>query len=206
MTVLRDKGGFLSPVIRLVPHDGGLAVLKDFRARNPLTRSMLGPLLVRREHAILRHLEGIPGIPRTFGTLDGRALLIEYIPGRTLGKFKPGDLPDSVFQDLEATLAAVHARGVVHLDLRQKKNVLIADADRRPHIIDFANAVRVDGALRMLGAKLKGVDRGGLIKFKARFFPHLLTAADRAALKRQASLRKWWVFSPHTVREKDVVW
>jgi hypothetical protein len=58
----------------------------------------------------------------------------------------------------------------------------------------------------MLGAKLKGVDRGGLLKFKARFFPHLLTAADRAALKRQASLRKWWVFSPHTVREKDVVW
>ena len=206
MTVLRDKGGFLSPVIKLVPHDGGRAVLKDFRARNPVTRGVLGPILVRREHAILKRLAGVPGIPRTFGIVDGRALLIEYIPGKTLGKFKPGELQDSVYRDLEATLAAVHGKGVVHLDLRQKKNVLIADADRRPHIIDFANAVRVDGSLRMLGEKLKAVDRGGLLKFKARFFPHLLTAADRAALKRQASLRKWWVFSPHTVREKDVVW
>ena len=206
MTVLRDKGGFLSPVIKLVPHEGGRAVLKDFRARNPLTRSVLGPVLVRREHAILKHLEGLPGIPRTFGIVDGRALLIEYIPGRTLGKFKPGELPESVFRDLEATLEAVHRRGVVHLDLRQKKNVLIADADRRPHIIDFANAVRVDGALKMLRDRLKGVDRGGLLKFKARYFPQLLTAPDRAALKRQASLRKWWIFSPHTVRDRDVVW
>ena len=206
MTVLRDKGGFLSPVIRLVPHDGGRAVLKDFRSRNPVTRSVLGPILVRREHAILRRLEGIAGIPRTFGVVDGRALLLEYIPGRTLGKFRPGDLADSVYHDLEATLDEVHGRGVVHLDLRQKKNVLIADADRRPYIIDFANAVRVDGALRLLGEKLMAVDVGGLLKFKARFFPHLLTSPDRAALKRQASLRKWWIFSPHTVRERDVVW
>ncbi|HEU4339821.1 MAG TPA: hypothetical protein VFS19_07110, partial [Planctomycetota bacterium] len=69
MTVLRDKGGFLSPVIRLVPHDGGRAVLKDFRDRNPVTRSVLGPILVRREHAILQRLAGIPGIPRAFGVV-----------------------------------------------------------------------------------------------------------------------------------------
>src|SRR5262245_35001105 len=167
MTVLRDKGGFLSPVIRLVPHDGGRAVLKDFRSRNPVTRSVLGPILVRREHAILRRLAGVPGIPRTFGIVDGRALLIEYIPGKTLGKFKPGDLADSVYRDLEATLDEVHGRGVVHLDLRQKKNVLIADRDGRPHLIDFANAVRVDGALRLLSDPLRAIDRGGLLKFKA---------------------------------------
>lgn len=206
MTVLRDKGGFLSPVIRLVAHDGGRAVLKDFRSRNPITRSILGPILVRREHAILRRLAGVAGVPRTYGIVDGRALLIEYIPGKTLGKFKPGELPDSVLGDLEATLDVVHERGVVHLDLRQKKNVLIADRDGRPYIIDFANAVRVDGALRLLRDQLKRVDRGGLLKFKARFFPHLLTAPDRAALKRQASLRKFWPFSPHTVRERDIVW
>ncbi len=206
MIVLRDKGGFLSPVIRLVPHDGGRAILKDFRSRNPLTRGVLGPILVRREHAILRRLDGIPGIPRALGVVDGRALLLEYVPGRTLGKFKPGELAESVYHDLEATLDAIHARGVVHLDLRQKKNVLIADRDGRPYIIDFANAVRVDGALRLLADRLKVVDRGGLLKFKARYFPHLLTAPDRAALKRQASFRKWWIFSPHTVRERDVVW
>lgn len=206
MTILRDKGGFLSPVIRLVPHEGGIAVLKDFRSRNPLTRSVLGPILVRREYAILRRLAGVAGVPRVFEIVDGRALLMQYIQGRTLGKFKPGELPDSVFRDLEATMDAIHERGVVHLDLRQKKNVLIADRDDRPHIIDFANAVRIDGALGVLADRLRNIDRGGLLKFKARFFPRLLTAADRAALKRQASLRKFWIFSPHTVRERDVVW
>jgi len=204
--VLRDKGGFLSPVIRLVPHRGGQAVLKDFRSRNALTRALLAPVLVRREFAILRRLEGIPGIPKAYEIVEGRALLLEYVPGRTLGKFRPGELPDSVYRALVETLDAVHARGVVHLDLRQKKNVLIADLDRRPHLIDFANAFRVDGALRVLADRLRVVDRGGLLKFKARYFPHLLTAPDRTALKRQASLRKFWIFSPHTVREKDVVW
>src|SRR2546426_1067688 len=136
MTVLRDKGGFLSPVIRLVPRDGGQAVLKDFRSRNPLTRAVLGPILVRREFAILRRLDGIPGVPKAYGIVDGRALLLEYVPGRTLGKFRPGELPDSFYRALEETLDAVHRRGVVHLDLRQKKNVLVADRDGRPHIID----------------------------------------------------------------------
>jgi serine/threonine protein kinase len=206
MTILRDKGGFLSPVIRLVPHQDGNAVLKDFRSRNPLTRTVLGPILVRREYSILRRLAGVPGVPRVFDIVDGRALLMQYIPGRTLGKFKPGQLPDSAFRELEATMNAIHERGVVHLDLRQKKNVLIADRDGRPHIIDFANAVRVDGALRPLADRLKSIDRSGLLKFKARFFPHLLSAADRTALKRQASLRKLWPFSPHTVRERDIVW
>ncbi|HTF56984.1 MAG TPA: RIO1 family regulatory kinase/ATPase [Planctomycetota bacterium] len=206
MTVLRDKGGFLSPVIRLVPRNGGQAVLKDFRSRNPLTRAVLGPILVRREFAILRRLDGIPGVPKAYGIVDGRAILLEYVPGRTLGKFRPGELPDAFYRDLEETLDSIHRRGVVHLDLRQKKNILVADRDGRPHIIDFANAARVDGALGILGGGLKAVDRGGLLKFKARFFPHLLTDRDRAALKRQASLRKFWPFSPHTVRERDIVW
>ncbi|HEY3225599.1 MAG TPA: hypothetical protein VGK61_01225, partial [Planctomycetota bacterium] len=140
------------------------------------------------------------------GIVDGRALLLEYVPGRTLGKFRPGDLPDSFYRALEEILEAVHRRGVVHLDLRQKKNILVADRDGRPHIIDFANAARVDGALGILGGNLKAVDRGGLLKFKARYFPHLLTDKDRVALKRQESLRKFWPFSPHTVRERDVVW
>lgn len=207
--VLRDKGGFLSPVVTLVPRGDGLAVRKDFGPRNPVTRGVLGPLLVRREWAILRRLDGIPGVPRAYEVADrGRALVLEYVPGRTLGKFKDGELPDRVYAQLEATLAEVHRRGVVHLDLRQKKNVLVADADRRPWLIDFANAARVDGAspLRSLAEKLRAIDRSGLLKFKARYFSRLLTAGDRETLRRHAKYRRLWVFSPHTVRDRDVVW
>ena len=40
--VLRDKGGFLSPVISVVTLDGRPAVLKDYRGKNALTRLVDG--------------------------------------------------------------------------------------------------------------------------------------------------------------------
>ena len=187
--VLRDKGGFLSPVVTVVTYEGRPSVLKDYRTKNPLTRGLLGPALVRREFAILRHLEGIPGIPRAYAVLEKRALVLEYIEGRTINKFKAGELPDLVFQRLAQTVRAMHARGVVHLDLRQKKNILIAG--NRPWIIDFASALK-----GRLTAKLRAVDESALLKFKKRNFPHLLTEEDRRALRSHRFLRRFWIFTP----------
>ncbi|MBI2930398.1 MAG: phosphotransferase [Planctomycetes bacterium] len=203
--VLRDKGGFLSPTIRRIEHEGRPAILKDFRTRNVVTRRILAPALVRREFAILRHLEGIAGIPRAIAIVGGAALVTEFINGRHIGKYKPGELSDEVFRQLAATVAAMHARGVAHLDLRQKKNILVAD---RPYLIDFANAVRVRAGspLRAVFARLRQVDESGLLKFKARHWPHLLTDADRDRLRRHRSLRSLWIFSPHTDRARDKVW
>ncbi len=189
--VLRDKGGFLSPVVSLVEHEGRPAVLKDYRPRNAFTRAVLGPILARREHAILRHLEGIPGIPRAYKVVEGRALLMEYVEGRTIGKFRAGELPDAVFERLAETVRAMHRRGVVHLDLRQKKNIVVSGD--RPWIVDFANALRVRGRL---AAGLRAVDESGLLKFKARNFPHLLTAADREFIGSHKFLRRFWIFTP----------
>jgi len=204
--ILRDKGGFLSPTIRRLEYGGRPAVMKDFRTRNVITRRVLAPALVRREFEILRHLEGVPGVPRAYAIVDGAALVTEFIDGRHIGKFKPGELPDDVYRRLAATVAALHARGVAHLDLRQKKNILVAGP--QPYVIDFANAVRVRPAspLRAVFARLRRVDESGLLKFKARNWPHLLTGADREFLRRHRGLRSFWIFSPHTDRAKDIVW
>jgi RIO-like serine/threonine protein kinase len=188
--VLRDKGGFLSPVVSVVDHEGRPAVLKDYRRKNALTRGLLAPALVRREFAVLRHLEGIPGIPRAYAVLEKRALLLEYVEGCTLNKFKAGELPDAVFDRLCGTVRAMHARGVVHLDLRQKKNILV-DAQGLPWLIDFANALK-----GRLTAKLRAVDESALLKFKKRNWPHLLSEADREALAGHKLLRRLWIFSP----------
>ena len=83
----------------------------------------------------------------------------------------------------------MHARGVVHLDLRQRKNILIAGD--RPWLIDFANAMK-----GKLTAKLRGIDESALLKFKQRNWPHLITDDDREALKSHKFLRKFWIFSP----------
>jgi RIO-like serine/threonine protein kinase len=187
--VLRDKGGFLSPVVSIVDHEGRSAVLKDYRGKNAVTRGLLAPSLVKREFAVLRHLEGLPGIPRAYAVVEKRALLLEYIEGKTINKFKAGELPDRVFDRLCETVRAMHARGVVHLDLRQRKNILISGD--RPWVIDFANALK-----GRLTAKLRAVDESALLKFKQRNWPHLLTDADRDALKNHRLLRRLWIFSP----------
>ncbi len=187
--VLRDKGGFLSPVVSVVDHEGRPAVLKDYRKKNAVTRGLLAPALVKREFAVLRHLEGIPGIPKAYAIVEKRALLMEYIEGQTINKFKAGELPDRVFERLVDTVHAMHDRGVVHLDLRQRKNILVAGD--RPWLIDFANALR-----GKLTTKLRSVDESGLLKFKQRNWPHLMTDADRDVLKSHKFLRKFWIFSP----------
>ncbi|MBI3855929.1 MAG: phosphotransferase [Planctomycetes bacterium] len=187
--VLRDKGGFLSPVVSVVDHEGRPAVLKDYRGKNAVTRGLLAPSLVKREFAVLRHLEGLPGIPRAYAIVEKRALLLEYVEGKTINKFKAGELPDRVYERLCETVRAMHGRGVVHLDLRQRKNILIAGD--RPWLIDFANALK-----GKLSAKLRAVDESALLKFKQRNWPHLMTDADREALKSHRFLRKFWIFSP----------
>ena len=193
--VLRDKGGFLSPVVSVVDHDGLPAVLKDYRGKNLLTRGLLAPRLVKGEFDILRRLEGIPGIPKAYAVVEKRALLLEFIDGDTIGKFKPGELPDSTFDLLRDTVRAMHERGVVHLDLRQKKNILI-DGQKRPWLIDFGAAMK-----GRLASKAKAVDESALLKFKQRNWPHLVTDVDREALKSHRFLRKFWVF---TKRGKSV--
>ena len=187
--VLRDKGGFLSPAVSVVDHEGRPAVLKDYRRKNAVTRGLLAPSLVKREYSVLRHLEGIPGIPKAYAIVEKRALLIEYIEGKTINKFKAGELPDRVYERLVDLVRAMHARGVVHLDLRQRKNILIAG--EQPWLIDFANAMK-----GKLTTKLRAIDESALLKFKQRNWPHLMTDADRDAIKSHKFLRKFWIFSP----------
>jgi predicted Ser/Thr protein kinase len=203
-SVIRDKGGLWSPVISLVDHDGRPAVLKDYRTKNALTRNLLAPVLVRREAEVLRHLDGVAGIPKLFRA-DELSLVTEFVDGQHPGRVDK--LPDEAFRRLAATVRAMHDRGVVHLDLRQKKNILV-DRSMRPWLVDFANAMIVGprSPLRPLFSKLKAIDESALVKFKARYWPRLLTEADRDAMKRQRFLRRLWPFSPHTDRAKDLTW
>jgi RIO-like serine/threonine protein kinase len=188
--VLQDKGGFLSPVVSVIEHLGRPAVLKDYRRKNAVTRGLLAPSLVKREFAILRHLEGSPGIPRAYAIVEKRALILEYVEGKTINQFKPGELPDRVFARFCEAVRAMHKRGVVHLDLRQPKNILIAG--EQAYLIDFASAVR-----GRLTAKLRIIDESALLKFKRRNWPHLMTKADHETLESFEFVRKFWIFSPH---------
>ena len=204
--VLRRKGGW-SPLIRVVQTPQGLAVEKDYSAKPLPIRATVARLLVRREREILRHLQGLAGIPRLLPCHGPLTVRTEYIPGRSINKLKAGELAPVVFERLEALVESMHARRIVHLDLRQRKNVLIRD-DGQPFLLDFANAIRFrlrGGIAGWTFERLASVDRSALLKYKNRYFPRLLTDEDRGHLRRHRRLRVLWFFKPPKTRAKDAI-
>ncbi|HZF27539.1 MAG TPA: hypothetical protein VE907_00320 [Gammaproteobacteria bacterium] len=104
--------------------------------------SPLGRHLLRREAAVYAQLVGVPGIPRSYGLLDERYLLLEHVPGPSY-RGQETRLADRerFFALLLETLRAMHAAGVVHGDLKRKDNLIVGPGER-PYLIDFGIATR----------------------------------------------------------------
>lgn len=170
---LLNRGNRRNPDVLLVEHAGERLVVKDFAPRGALVRATLGRFVAAREARAYRALEGHPSVPRFRGWIDPLAFAVEYRPGARLSRARAASLPADFLAKLEAALDAMHARGVVHLDLRHRSNLLVA-ADGSPVLIDFGSAVcfgpRGLGA-RVLLPLLARVDRGALAKWRAKLGP-----------------------------------
>ncbi len=165
-----NRGGWGNPDVLLVESDLGTVVVKDFGPRIYCVRRWLGPWLLRREARAYRRLEGVEAVPHLLGQLDAAALILEYRPGVLLSRSLSGKLPPDFLVELQRAIAEIHRRGVVHLDLRHRSNILAGD-DGRPVVIDFASALRFDNATwwgRMLVGLLGSVDRRALQKWRVR--------------------------------------
>lgn len=127
-------------------------------------------MLLRREERAYRRLEGMPEVPRCLGRLDAEALVFEYRPGVLLSRSLAGTLRPEFLAELEAAVDEMHRRGVVHLDLRHRSNIL-AGQDGRPVLLDFASALRFDASTLTgrAGIALFGwIDRRALEKWRVR--------------------------------------
>jgi predicted Ser/Thr protein kinase len=136
----RVLGSGYQATVELYSTPAGDAVVKK-----PHKAKLLGPLwryLLRREHAVYEQLAGVPGVPRTYGLIDGEYLALEYIAGPSL-RAHEARLADraAFFAALLATLRAMHAAGVAHADLKRKANIIVGPGER-PWLIDFGIAVR----------------------------------------------------------------
>lgn len=122
---------------------------------------------VEREYEILKRLEGIPGVPAAYDLLwvgEHRFLAMEFVEGDVLGKaivrryplIDPSMGPDEfraytewathIQEQLDATLAAVHERGVVYGDLHLF-NVLVREDDTIA-LLDYEVASPVEESTR----------------------------------------------------------
>jgi predicted Ser/Thr protein kinase len=134
------RGRGRNPDVFLVDWEGRAVVVKDFAPRARWVRATLGPWLTSREVRAYRALEGHPALPRFLGRLDRLAFALEYRPGQRMAGRLRGTLPPAFADALEEAVRAMHARGVVHLDLRHRSNVLVDEAGA-PILIDFASAI-----------------------------------------------------------------
>lgn len=170
-------------------------MVKDVRRRNIFLRWTLGFWLIHKEWKIYSRLKGLKGIPQPAERIDRFAFAMEYIPGKPI--LRGESLPSSFFPALDKVLREVHGRGVVHMDLRHKGNILISE-EGEPYLIDFNSSFSFEEGgwfHRFLFPWLRWVDYGGLLKLKERASPSSMTHEETDFLKRFNRLRKLWIFN-----------
>jgi len=189
------KGSFGKPDLNRVEVGGQPLMVKDVRRRNLILRWTLGLWLIQKEWKIYSRLKGVQGVPELIERIDRLAFAMEFVSGRPIQRGET--LPGSFFSYLEQALGEIHKRGVVHLDLRHKGNILISDRGE-PFLIDFNSSFcfKEKGLLRrLLFPILRWVDYGGLLKLKERVSPHLMTPEELSFLRRFNLLRRLWIFN-----------
>jgi len=127
------------PSVKLVRFRERLAVLKDYRACS-LPMRALGRWLIRREMRALARLEGLEGVPRCLGRPDAHCLLTEHIEGRSVFELGREEMPPNLLERLGRLIDQVHARGVVHCDVKHPDNLIISP-DGQVYLVDWAAAL-----------------------------------------------------------------
>jgi predicted Ser/Thr protein kinase len=91
-----------------------------------------------REYQAYQRMQGLEGVPRCHGMLDGRYLVIDHIHGTPYRDATWTDR-EQWFKEFLAVLRAIHGRGVSHGDLKSKGNIIVTE-DEKPCVIDFGTA------------------------------------------------------------------
>jgi hypothetical protein len=152
----------------------------------------LGRMLAARERWFMERLRGVAGVPAGLGPIrvGGRvvpnAVARTFIAGHALTDGERVG-PD-FFPRLAAILAEVHRRGIAHVDLHKRENILVDEAGG-PHLIDFQiswglPAGRIAAAVgRPLLSVLQRCDDYHLLKHRIRLrpdqVPHGVADLDR---------------------------
>lgn len=158
----------------------------------------LGRMLAAREQAFHDRLTGVEGIPASLGPVRlsdqvmPNAIAREFITGHALREGEWVD--DNFFPRLRSLLAEMHRRGMAHVDLHKRENILVG-ADGRPYLIDFQISFRltrlplVGAWARPLLTILQQCDDYHLLKHQLKHRPDQCSCRPEEI----ARLRPWWI-------------
>ena len=162
--------------IYLYKEPSGEFIIK--KAFGSMIRKKISEASIRHEEKVYRKLSGIPGIPKCFGLLDTKYLVLEYIPGNSYRvlEHKLNDR-SNFFSNLLSILNDIHAAGVAHGDLKRKDNILVGP-NQKPFIIDFGVSVLAEGRGNFIFNTIRQADRNAWIKHKYQGYTSHLSTKD----------------------------
>ena len=184
----------LKPDILIVEESEQFLVAKDFRNKTWIARYIWGPLNICYEKFLLNKLAGVAKIPQVIALEEYNCLLISRIEGDEIKKCHHL-LAIDFFDQLLKIADDLHARGVLHLDLGHKSNIMV-DQDGNPAIIDFNVSLYLppNSFFRPLIRLLSKIDRYSILRLKVKFRPQDATPAEKKGVERFLRLRKLWIF------------
>ncbi|MBL7007367.1 MAG: hypothetical protein ISR76_00070 [Planctomycetes bacterium] len=196
---LLSRGSRLKPAVWRVEGPAGPLVVFDC-AGLPRASRRLARWLLRRERLALQRLDGVEGVPQVAARIDRDAFAISWLAGTPLDRATFQRDPQGLARQLRAILAAIHARRVYHLDLRQRQNLLVDPAGRLA-CVDFGASLALGSfGDAILGRLLAWVDRQAALKYLARYAPEELSLEEARAVLRGLRWRRLWIFSPYRER------
>lgn len=156
----------------LVRNANGVTELVTIEDAGPFVRKKMP--LQSANRAVWAALAGsacprLPQVAATYEMPDWFVVVYDYVPGESLANAveRAGALgaviAAQVAQDVCEALSALHARGVVHLDVSPANVLLAADG---AHIIDFGNARVMDSGDGADAGTRCGTDAAGLLRPK----------------------------------------
>ena len=167
--------------VLLIESHGDKAILKDYSGSNKGFRLFIAPLLVYREIRALRILDEVRGVPGFIRKLSRQTFLIEFIPAKRMCAVKEGINWVQFIPRVEALVNALHKKGVVHGDLRNVTNILVAP-QQRPVFVDFVSAVHCGHRFNIFSLILfklcLPIDHGAMFKLKKKYAPQLITPEE----------------------------
>ena len=192
---MHQQGAWGKADILVLDTPQGPAIIKDFNRKSLIVR-WYGRWQIRREASIYRRLSGLRGVPRYFGRIGKNAMAIEFVPGERISHWRRREIPPALFTRLWALIQGIHDRGIVHIDLRKRDNILI-DGAGEVYIIDFNASFRFapgSAGARWVLPLLRRIDYFGFLKWKATLAPGQLTESEKSSLRKMSILRRFWIF------------
>jgi serine/threonine protein kinase len=174
--------------------NGRTAVVKDIAGKSLLYRLLFGRWLLAREYKVYVRLQGLTGIPKLYHTIDRDGFIFEYIEGTPLSDFpKDAPLPTRFFDALNELVANLHSRGVVHSDLKHKKNILVG-MNYTPYLVDFGASFLLgppwNFGNRWLYRQFQQIDQRAVSKIRRRFLHGNPNEKDLESLRQRNVMEK----------------